>query len=87
MQTTIDQVEPTASSNEKSEIAADNEEIYKTQTTPLSSDLERPDISRIVPTVTFPDGGVLAWLQVCMGFLVMFSTWFVSPQEASITRC
>lgn len=28
-----------------------------------------------LPLVTFPDGGFIAWSQVAMGFLIMFSTW------------
>ncbi|CAG8951005.1 hypothetical protein HYFRA_00006402 [Hymenoscyphus fraxineus] len=27
------------------------------------------------PPITFPDGGFVAWSQVAMGFLIMFSTW------------
>ena len=29
----------------------------------------------VKPAVVFPDGGLLAWSQVLMGFLIMFSTW------------
>lgn len=29
----------------------------------------------VPPPVTFPDGGFVAWSQVAMGFLIMFSTW------------
>lgn len=30
---------------------------------------------RAPPPATFPDGGFVAWSQVAMGFLIMFSTW------------
>jgi hypothetical protein len=38
--------------------------------------------SQTPPLPYVQDGGVVAWMQVAMGFLLMFSSWYVIDHES-----